>query len=133
MFFDYLKTENNNKMDIDDYPMNDVKEKEIVLAIKTGNLNIARKIIEENKDHVKITYNNNEIVFETLRRGFLNSESKCKENQVFLDYLNHTFTNVFNDELINILYDNIIGIGMTTCKNCIEYVLECRHTNRIEK
>lgn len=131
MFFDYLKTENNNKMDIDDYPMNDVKEKEIVLAIKIGNLNIARKIIEENKDHVKITYNNNEIVFETLRRGILNSESKCKENQVFLGYLNHTFTNAFNDELINRLYDNIIGI--TTCKTCIEYVLECRHTNRIEK
>lgn len=131
MFYDYLKTENNNKMDIDDYPMNDVKEKEIVLAIKTGNLNIARKIIEENKDHVKITYNNNEIVFETLRRNIFNIESKCKENQVFLVYLNHTFTNAFNDELINRLYDNKIGI--TTCKNCIECVLECRHTNRIEK
>ena len=131
MFYDYLKTENNNKMDIDDYPMNDVKEKEIVLAIKTGNLNIARKIIEENKDHVKITYKNNEIVFETIRRGICeNSESICKENQVFLDYLNHTFTNVFNDELINRLY---VTVGTTSCKNCIEHVLECRHTNRIEK
>jgi len=138
MFFEYMKSEEqknknlkeNNKMDTDDddYSI----EKEIVLAIKIGNLNLARKIMEENEENeenvvrpVRTWYNNNEIVYELLHH---HSRNNCKECQDFLDYLNTysgIHSNVFNDDLINRLYsDGCIGIVL--CKHCIEHVLKCR-------
>lgn len=135
MFFEYMKSEDQknknlkeNKMDTDDDDDYSI-EKEIVLAIKIGNLDLARKIIEEYQENknsvvrpVRTWYNNNEIVYELLHHL---SRNNCKECQDFLDYLNKYSKNVFNDDLINRLYSNGC-IGIVLCKHCIEHVLKCR-------
>jgi len=114
------RTRTNNE----EVPRRGVKEKEIILAIKIGNFEIAKEIISKNNANIEPTFNHNQIVFEILKLDKF-SKTILDEKLNFLGYLNETYDNIFNDEIIETLHDSTY-LQFTNCNKCIEFILKAR-------
>ncbi len=114
------RTRTNNE----EVPRRGIKEKEIILAIKIGKFELAKEIVSKNTANIDPSFNDNQIVFEILKLDKF-SKTILDEKLNFLDYLNNTFDNIFNDEIIETLHDSTL-LQLTTCNNCIEFILKAR-------